>query len=105
MATLTGHKNRPIVNQHGSRLQCQLRLGPIKCALPPQRCERLLRAHPVVFVHAVGRKCIPVAVNVAEQLREDAAAAAAVSGGQSKLVKVESYTQAVDITGEWNKFE
>jgi len=66
-----------------------------------ERCERLLRAHPVVYVHAVGKKCIPVAVSVAEQLREDAAAAAAGSGGQSKLVKVESYTQAVDITDDY----
>ena len=54
-----------------------------------------------MYVHAVGRKCIPVAVNVAQQLKEDArVAASSCSGGESKVVKVESYSQAVDIRGK-----
>ena len=65
-----------------------------------QRCERLLELHPVVYVHAVGRKCIPVAVNVAQQLKEDSRVAASSGGGESKVLKVESYSQAVDIRGE-----
>ena len=68
-----------------------------------QRCEKLLELHPAVYVHAVGRKCIPVAVNVAQQLREDSRLAAAASPGggdyESKVLRVESYSQAVDIRG------
>ena len=67
-----------------------------------QRCEKLLELHPAVYVHAVGRKCIPVAVNVAQQLREDSRVAAAASPGgacESKVLRVESYSQAVDIRG------
>merc|ERR1719471_1578111 len=58
-----------------------------------KKCEKLLELHPAVYVHAVGRRCIPVAVNVAQQLKEDsrlAAAAASPGGGdrESKVLRV-----------------
>ena len=51
-----------------------------------------------MYVHAVGRKCIPVAVNVAQQLQEDSRVAEEAS---SKVLKVETYSQAVDIRGKY----
>ena len=51
-----------------------------------------------MYVHAVGRKCIPAAVNVAQQLQEDSRVAEEAS---SKVLKVETYSQAVDIRGKY----
>lgn len=66
-----------------------------------RRCEHLLSScgHIAIFVHAVGQSSIPVAINLAQQVKENVEQSSVSKENSWTKVQLETFSQAVDISG------